>query len=217
MKNIKNQSGSAVLIAIIILAVALLGAVGYIAYQEFSKSNEPEAVEVEDETTVETTVVAEPETTVETTVATTTPTTVATTTTVSNTKTGNENFAITQWGVTGHYESSYPAEYLIATASRTGFTSSALTGRCAGETVGSIHRLAAEELYPSFDSTQTVSQLFISGNETQKSNIKHIGSYYYVYVSPQAACVQAGSTTADPIFVSLGNSIRDYFSTLVAV
>ena len=58
--------------------------------------------------------------------------------------------------------------------------------------------------------------MYYRDGKTTRLNKTEIPFDYYIYISPQSACLQAGSTTADKIFVSTAAAIRDYFLTLVA-
>lgn len=207
----KQKLNIAIIITTISVIVILLVVLGIIIFQKTSDNDKT------NKTTVGTTIATTNLTTTNPTTSSTTTTTPTTTTTTPNTKTGDENFEITQWGVTGYYNGSYQAEYLITGGTVASFTSSDLTGNCTDRIVGIIQKLSADETYPSVGSTQTVEEVYYSGNEVQRSNIKFIGSYYYVYISPQVACYQTGSTTPDPIYMNVSDAIHDYFDTLVAV
>lgn len=215
----KNQKGSATIVIVIILALGLIGTVSYFAWQKLTANKETVAIETDQSEQTEDDFISNSDIDVHDvnssdTTTTTNPIPTTNTPAVTNTKTGNENFPITQWGVTGYYNSNLPAEYLINSSQVASFTSSSLTGACAGKSVGLIEQMNGSEVFSRVGgSTDTVSQVFASGH----TNVKKIGIKYYVYISPQQACYQTGTTTPDATYLNASDAIHQYFTTLVAI
>ena len=180
MSKKTKQNGSVVLIVVIVAVLGLLGGVGYVVWKNYFSEPVP-AVEVED--IPEETILVDTEETP----ATTTDTTTSTTPAASE---DDDYYHITQWGLKGVISGQYSAQYELISSTHLTFSSRDLTGSCSGAVVGNIYRLEADDEFPSNSpSPQTVEQVYNSGTEQQKSIIKRIGSYYFVYISPQSGKV----------------------------
>lgn len=209
MKKANKQSGNAILVVIVILTVVLVGFLGYIFYQS---SNQPKPVAVVDQP-VSTTIPTTTETPIDNTV-------IVPETVVDPISSNDPNaLTITGWNIKGLYTGSHMVNYQIISSNYIQFTSDDLTGSCADYKLGFIYRRAGDQLIASvgefgFDNTlkdTTVSQYYAQADANAKANIKHIGSYYYIYVSPQAPC------SSDGVAPAISSDVFGYFKTLQAV
>ena len=211
MKKTNKQKGNAILVVIVILAVVLVGFLGYIFYQN---SNQPKPVVVVDQPTTTPTPTPNPTPVTPNPGGSTVPE-VAVDPIAAN---DPNALTIAGWGIKGLYLGSHMVNYQIISGSYIQFTSDDLTGSCADYKLGFIHRRTADQLIASvgefgFDNSlkdKTVSQYYNQANANQKVNLKHIGNYYYIYVSPQAPC------SADGVAPAISNDVFGYFKTLQA-
>ncbi len=224
----KNQKGSATIVIVIILALGLIGTVSYFAWQKLTANKETVAIETDQSEQTEDDFISNSDIDVHDvnssdTTTTTNPIPTTNTPAVTNTKTGNENFPITQWGVTGYYSGTHQVSYNIYSPNNLGFRSDDLVGTCAAESnIGVINRRTGDQLmstvgefaFDNSNSNKTVAEFITQNSQTTYPN-KHIGQYYYFLISPQASCFTAinHETLDHQIYMDIVN----YFNTLVAI
>lgn len=205
MNKNKNQSGFAHIAIIIILAVALLGTLGFVFWQNFMQ---PKTVVVhEDKEKVN-----------------------APTETLSTKKPVTEDkntLTIEDWGIKGIYQGKYPVKYSISNVGSNSFidfTSDNLVGGCSGFRVGQIGRYMGDEPMRDgvvngvgYSGNETIGEFFAKDNFTNGGMNKHIGNNYYLYKGPMQGCYQSGSNEVDPIADTLTTDMYEFFGTLEAI
>lgn len=196
MNKQKSQQGSAHIIVIVILVIALLGTLGFVFWQNYVKVDDSGKVSLVDNE------------------KTTNEESDSGKAAVDN----NEYLSISEWGIKGTYTGAHALEYTIADNVFLSFKSSDLTGGCSDFMVAGISRYTGDQLMKDispFDinTMTTVSEFYAVDNIGTYSGNKHIGDYYYVYVSPQAGCYQNG-TTADATALQISNDAHEYFTTI---
>ena len=214
-KNKNQKVNIAIIITIISVVVVLLVVLGVIIFQKTSDNDNT------NNTTVATTIA----TTTPTTTITPTTTTLPTTTTPPGTKTGNENFEITQWGVTGYYNSSYSVNYQITAEGayyKVSFSSDDFSGSCAGETLLFYERLSSSDDLTHIGNiaiTPINVEEWYNSNPNEHSGddsfIRKIGSYYYTYTQSKLDACDDGYDSS--IQTGIMEGMRNHFNTLVAV
>jgi len=197
----KTQSGSAHLIIIIALAVVLIGTLGFVFWQNFMQ---PKTVSVQNNKT---------DTTIKT----------DTTLTTQPPVVDKNTLELTTWGIKGIYNGTHTIGYSMSDASHLRFTSSDLAGVCSDYSVGGIARYTGDELMSDVSpvsgdaGNKKVSEFYAADGFTQFSGNKHIGKYYYVWVSPQQGCYQSGSDTPDATATKISDDAHEFFKTLTAI
>jgi|GEM_PF-5491912 len=203
-------------IIIIVLSVILLGTLGFIYWDSFrqiepvvTKDDDTADVVVPETPNIDTDVTPIPEVTAE----------------EEQPSTASANvFAIPQWNIQGDYVVNHPAEYEIVVGGEALFTSSDLTDNCVGFTVASVFRRTGDQLISSIGNgfvglsgAETVSDYYLSHTAGVSGDIKHIGEYYYIFVTPQTTCYQTGSTKADATVTRVATDLYSYFATFKAI
>ena len=205
VKKQTNQSGNILLVIIIFLAVILIGFIGYIFYQNFNQSKSADVIKQP----ISEITPAPIETPTDNVIVPETPTTPI------NSNDPNV-LIIAGWNIKGLYTGSHIVNYQIISSSYIQFTSDDLTGSCADYKLGFIYRRTGDQLISTigefgFDNSvknMTVSKYYTQGNAKVKANTKHIGNYYYIYVSPQASC------STDNTATNIANDVFGFFKTL---
>ena len=195
MSKQKNQlqSGSAHLIVVLLLVVALLGALGFIAYQNFfQKKTSEQSTSVVNKADDEESAVEDNST------------------------------SITELGVTGVYEGAYGFKYTIdnTRSEKTAILSSDdFAGACAGQTIVEITKFSADSILSGIGHVAidpiTIENYYNSNPSSHTGSdafIKKIGQYYYFYeVSKTDAC---DSKADDLILSKIIPDIHSYFLSL---
>lgn len=161
MKKTTSQAGSAVLIVVVtLLVVALVGAVGYIAWQNIAGGSE-EAATSQDSVSGNT--VEES----------------------SGEGSDSATLSISEWGVQGDYEGEVSYSYRINEFGAVSLVDPSLPSDCS---VGYVTRATSDEdaVFGSASTGMTASEAYESGAAGWGS--AQVGSYYYFVTSPQASC-----------------------------
>lgn len=203
MKKTNNQSGFAhLIIIVIILAVALVGTLGFVFWQNF----------------------VQPKTSVTQSNSTNKSSTSAVTPAVETPVEDKNTLKITDWGIKGVYNGTHPVKYNIVSDSETTFTSSDLTGGCNGFVAFTLRRFKGDVamsnqlgLGVGDYGNKTVSEVFATDSFSQYGGNKHIGNYYYVFISPQQGCSQSVSDPQGPIALKVSDDVHTFFGTLTAI
>ncbi len=137
-----------------------------------------------------------------------------------NVKTGDENYPIEVWGLTGQYAGQYASSYKISRASSgyqyLEFFSSSLPENLADKAIGTIYRLTGDikvgDIFSDVteaNKNRTVADFYKNNGMNDLSSNWHIGDYYYIY--------KPATDASDPISKQILIDIKSYFSTLVAL
>lgn len=135
-------------------------------------------------------------------------------------------FKITEWGIKGIYKGSHPVTYSIDSSGGSGnlgtpnmptvsFTSQDLSGVCAdvSQAPATFSKLTTGDKVYQAGQAMAVEEAYGS----DPSMIKKIGNSYYVYHSHQQGCYQTGSETLDAVWVKISDDIKAYFDTIEAI
>ena len=162
--NKKTQSGFAYLVIIIvILAVAVVGLLGYVFWQNFMQ----------------------PKTTTTTQTAKTTDkkSTYSPKTDEPTVVEDKNTLKIIQWGIKGIYNGTHSISYSISD-STIYFISK--DSECSDGSVGRFIRYSGDDMvYPEYSESQVKASVLFAKDATFN---KHIGDYYYRFVPPQNSC-----------------------------
>lgn len=217
VKNKKYQSGSAHLIIVFVLVLALLGALGFVVWRNFIQTKPTAAFEDTDTTTI---------TDTDLTISTTSNAVATTATLVADA----QHLTITEWGLKGVYNGLYGMRYEIYNNSlnKEGlvFTSSDFSeNSCNNGSVG-VGLIYRSPSLPSA-SEATIKPLSefdgVDGEFYQVDFIrgdiviyKHVGDHYYSHnFNYHFSCATQG--TSDAILeLNIRTSIKLFFATLTA-
>jgi hypothetical protein len=184
----RNQTGSAHVVVIVILAVVVLGLVGYVFWNNFLK--------------------AKPSTSK--TASATTSTSKTASTAGTTTTTGKNTITVPEWGVKGSISESDISGYSFNTYGDLSLTGPSLSSACEDST-GYVSRATAGEdaIFGSTATNMTAKQAYDSKADGWAS--AHVGDYYYFVTSPQASCQSAADATAQS---DLFDGIKEFVTNL---
>ncbi len=165
MKVRHSQAGSAHLVIIIVLAILLLGVLGFVFWQNFM--NKP---------------------------ATTTKTDNTTQSVSTDTSSKDKTLSVTEWGVKGTYQSDTTYGYAIDQYGLLHFTDPKLSAACSQE-LSDISRATANELPILSGTGNSLTAQEVYDQQTNQGPAAHVGDYYYFFVHAQSACDTDAETT----------------------
>jgi hypothetical protein len=211
MNKQKYQKGSIHLVIIIVLIVALLGILGFVYWQNFLQ---PKSTTKSNNSTS---------------TSTPTPQTNSPTTTPPTVVEDINTLKINEWNIKGIYKGSHPIKYTIEdggyyhTKYYATFTSDDLNGACSGWSVGDIVQLTGDlkvkSVFPGLgylSDDRTVAEEYAVDKVSGWMPHKHIGDYYYVYVSPQQGCDQTENDSNKDISIQATSDVSEFFDSLEA-
>jgi len=205
MSKTKYQSGFAhIIILTVILALGLIGALGYIYWQNFIQNKSSNSKVVDNSQTdknKDSKIAPKPE--------------------------EKNTLIITEWGVKGVYSGNHPVSYSIAlnasnfTVTNTdvaSFSSSDVTGICAQTGFGAIARATRDTVMGVDPQHQTTALKYYTENPNGDL-IKKVGSYYFVFVTPHQGCATSENDN-DPnvqINTQIESDLHNYMLTLESI
>jgi len=192
MKSTYSERGSAHLVLIIVLVIAVLGLLGFVFWQNFA--NQPaEQSETNQSVTNESTNEDAPD----------------------PAASFDTPLAVDEWGVVGDVGNIGAVSYAISNSEGTsGSLVLSVEGLDCGQSAngpGSILRLSATQLYPSAFESSTAEEVYTSSSEGSTQ----IGDYYYFYIAPNAVCVDENGADRTEDAEELAAAGRLFVETLV--
>lgn len=180
----RNQTGNAHVVIIIILVVALVGALGFVFWQNFMNKSATN-------TTAETTQQQE---------------------TTSATKADSKTLAVTEWNIKGSYGGDQTFSYEIFATDPNALLLKKGSSLACGKGVGAVYRLKSDEKSSFFGTSgeeKTAKEIYAIGDVSYQA---FIGDYYYFLKDPSTAC--ASDNISDSDRAALIQAVQDFVPSI---